>query len=137
MAAKEIADYFTGTIVADYVATILSLEPQGEIVEEGNFNQSVHMGDDGSEERISISSTPIFYVNFEYKYLSESDIGTLWDFYFNTSKANGIANSFKWSSRGDGHTYVVRFDSKLSRSGIKQSLMGAKAIRFRILGVSA
>ncbi len=132
MASKEIYDYVS-TIASDVDQT-LAIEAQGEIIEEGNFLQSIHSGDDGSEERISISSTPIFYVNFEWKYLSESDIGTIFDLYFDTAKANGIANSFKWSKRGDGHTYVVRFDMKLQRGGVKQSLMGARSVRLRILG---
>ncbi len=123
------------TIASDVNQT-LSLKPQGEIsAEEGEFNQKVHTGDDQSEERVNLgSTTPVFYVTFGYNVLSESDMGTLFDLYFDSAKAFGMVNSFKWSSRGDGHTYVVRFDMKLSRSGNAQSRMGAKGIRLRILG---
>jgi hypothetical protein len=123
------------TIAADVNQT-LSLKPQGEISsEEGSFTQKIFIGDDGSEQRVNLgSTTPIFYVTFDYKLLSESDMGTLFDLYFDSAKAFGMVNSFKWSSRGDTHTYVVRFDMKLSRSGNAQSRMGAKGIRLRILG---
>ncbi len=120
--------------MASDVDQTLSLSPNGEIVEEGEFNQAVHMGDDGSEERVTVSNNPIYYAVFDWVLLSESDIGTIFELYFDTAKAKGMSNSFKWSSRGDGHTYVVRFDSKLSRGGIKQSLMGTRGIRLRILG---
>ena len=132
MASKELYDYIS-TIASDVNQT-LSITPNGEITEEGGFNQTIHMGDDGSEERITISDNPIFFVQFDWSILSESDIGTIFDLYFDTAKAKGMSNSFKWSSRGDGHTYVVRFDSKLTRGGVTQSLMGTKGVRLRILG---
>jgi len=124
------------TIAPDYATTTLDITPQGEVIEEGNFHQNIHAGDDGSEERITIASTPIYYVEFDWTVLSESDIGTIFDFYFDSTKAYGRARSFKWT-RGDGHTYVVRFDSDFKRGGVKQSLMGTKGIRLRILGVIA
>jgi len=133
MAAKEMYDYLT-TIAADVDQT-LSIAPQGEISEEGGFTQKIHFGDDGSEERVNLGSTaPRFYCTFDYNILSESDMGTLWDLYFDDDKAFGMVKSFKWSSRQDGHTYVVRFDSALSRNGKMQSKMGSKGIRLRILG---
>jgi len=130
MAAKEMYDYLT-TIAPDVDQT-LSLTAQGVLSEEGSKSQAIHAGDDGSEERVSIASSFKFYVSFEYKILTESDMGTLFDLYFDSAKANGVANSFKWT-RGDGHTYVVRFNTVMGRSGIKQSLMGSK-IKLRILG---
>jgi hypothetical protein len=133
MANAELYDYLS-TITSDVNQT-LAIIPQGEITEEGSFTQEIHKGDDGSEERINLgSTTPEFYVTFAYKQLSESDMGTFFDLYFDSAKAFGTANSFKWSKRQDNHTYVVRFDCKLSRSGNAQSRMGASGIRLRILG---
>ena len=132
MAASEMYD-FLSTIASDVNQT-LSITPTGEIIEEGGFNQTVHMGDDGSEERVTISNNSIFFVQFDWGVLSEADIGTIFDLYFDTAKAKGMSNSFKWSSRGDGHTYVVRFDGKLTRGGSAQSLMGTRGIRLRVLG---
>lgn len=131
MAAKEMYDYLT-TIAPDVDQT-LSITAQGVISEEGAKAQAIHAGDDGSEERVSIASSFKFYATFDYKVLSESDMGTFFDLYFDSAKANGIVNSFKWV-RGDGHTYVVRFDTAFNRSGPRQSLMGSSKIKLRILG---
>lgn len=132
MAAKELYDYLS-TIAADVNQT-LSLVAQGEITEEGGFTQAVHSGDDGSEERVNLGGTaPIWYVNFNLNTLTASDAGTVVDLYFDTAKAYGMINSFKWAS-DDGHTYVVRFADPLPRSRHHGVLHGVKKIRLRILG---
>jgi hypothetical protein len=134
MASIEMYDKLT-TIAPDVDVT-LSLSCQGEISEEGGFTQKVHKGDDGSEERVNLGSTvPEFYCTFNYNLLSESDMGTIFDIYFDSTKAFGMIHSFKWSKRSDGHTYVVRFANELfTRSGNAQSRMAAKSIKLRILG---
>jgi hypothetical protein len=132
MAAKELYDYIS-TIASDVDQT-LAIDAQGEITEEGSFKQVINMGDDGSEERITLATLPIFYVTFDWNLLTEANMGTIFDLYFDAAKANGCGNSFKWSKRGDSHIYVVRFDCKLSRSGNNQARMGAKGIRLRVLG---
>lgn len=132
MAAFEIYDRLN-TITPDVDQT-LSITPQGDLTERGSFSQAINRGDDGSEERISLATAPIFYVNFDYKVLTDADMGTLFDLYFDPSKACGKLNSFKWSSRTDGHTYVVRFDSELSRAGNHIERMRASDIRLRVLG---
>jgi len=131
MAAKEIYDYVS-TITSDVDQT-LTIKAQGKVTEEGWFNQVIHMGDDNSEERITLSTTPIFYVSWVWNALTESDAGTIFDLYFDTAKANGKGNSFKWSAH-DGHTYVVRFDCTLKRTGQAVSRWGYPAIRLRVLG---
>ncbi len=129
MAAKEIYDYLS-TVTPDVDVT-LSVEAQGEISEESLENCVIHLGDDGSEERISLSTTPVFYVTFGYNVLSEADSGTILDLYH--TSACGMALSFKWSAY-DGHTYVVRFDSNLTRAGQAMSRMKMQGIRLKILG---
>ena len=134
MAAKEIYDYFTGTVTPDYNAAI-GILPQGEITEESSKSQTIHYGVDGSEERISFGTASIFYINLQWNILSESNSGTIFDFYNDPAKANGTQRSFKYAW-GDGHTYIVRFDCKLPRSGSAMSRLGIKSIRMKILGVS-
>lgn len=137
MAAKYIKDYFTGTVTADYATTVLSVAAQGTLSEESVKSQVIHYGVDGSEERISFGAQSIFYVTYKYNQLSESDAGTVFDFYNDSAKANGMQRSFKWSHAGDSNTYVVRFDSKLTRSGNSVSRYGYSDIRLKVLGVSA
>jgi len=70
------------TIASDVNQT-LSIACQGEITEEGGFNQKVHKGYDGSERRVNLgSTTPEFYCTFNWNQLSESDMGTIFDLYF-------------------------------------------------------
>lgn len=134
MAATEMYDKLA-TITSDVDQT-LAISAQGEISEEGGFSQEIHEGDDGSEERCNLgSTTPKFFCTFRINALSESDMGTIFDLYFDSAKAFGMVNSFKWSKRNDGHTYVVRFENELFiRHGRLQSAMGTEEIRLRILG---
>ena len=127
MASKEPYDYIS-TISADVDAT-LSIVAQGVVTEESRENTIIHIGDDESEERIILSSTPVFYVSFQWAMLSESDSGTVLDLYH--TSAQGMGKSFKWVH--DGHTYVVRFDCTLSRVGNSHHRYGSQ-VKLKILG---
>jgi len=137
MAAKELYDYLSST-TADNDAT-LSVKPNTVIVEEGSKTQSIHMGDDGSEERISHSDKSIFYCILIWTYRNESDAGTIMDFYHDAAKGNGNAESFKWTHPTDGHSYVVRFDGPLKRHLFSTGtvLFGFPSVRLRVLGYVA
>jgi hypothetical protein len=134
MAAKYMSDYFTGTLTADYT-TALTIKAQGVVTEEGSKNQVIHMADDNSEERITLSTGSILYVNWDLNQLSESDAGTVMDHYHDPAKANGIGRTFKWTAH-DTKNYVARWDCKLTRSGNALSRWGFKGLRLRVLGVS-
>lgn len=131
MSAKEVYDW-TSTVTPDYNAAI-GILPQGEITEVSSKSQVIHYGVDGSEERISFGTTSIFYINMQWNLLSESNSGTIFDWYNDPAKANGCQRSFKYAW-GDGHTYCIRFDCKLPRSGNAMSRLGIKNIRLKILG---
>lgn len=138
MAAKEIWDYLSATpVTPDYNAT-LTVYPQRVLVEEGEKNQVVHLGDDDSEEVISFSDDSIFFVELHWDDgISESDAGTIIDFYHDSAKANGRARSFKWtnySEISDEHTYVVRFASALHRRRRPPTIHEIANVRLRILG---
>jgi len=131
MAASEPYD-FLSTITSDYNYT-LSITAQETVTEEGFKNQIIHLADDNSEERISLSIGSIFYVNIPWPILSEADSGTIHDLYHDPNKANGMVRSFKWLSH-DSHTYVVRFDGKLGRTTGYGLRWGVPSVRMRILG---
>ena len=132
MAAVEMYDYIA-TVTADNNQT-LSVQPSRMITEIGSFKDKIHMGDDGSEERIQLSSTPIFYVTLYWNNRLAADIGTVFDFYFNAAYGNGRTESFKWSHPKDGHTYVVRFESELSRTILNPNIHGISYCKLRVLG---
>ena len=132
MAASELYD-FLSTITPDYSTTTLTISAQGEVTEESDKSQAIHIGVDGSEERISFNTSPIFYISWSYNILTESDAGTLFDLYNDSAKANGRQRSFKYQ-HGDGHTYVVRFDCTLIRKGRSVRTYGLPGIRLKVLG---
>lgn len=125
------ADYLT-TVSPDYSAT-LSITPQGVVSEESSKSGVIHLGVDGSEERIAFGTTPIFFISFSWNILSESDSGTIFDWYNDSAKANGTQRSFKYSY-GDGHIYTVRFANDLSRVGQAMSRLGVPGVRLKVLG---
>jgi len=131
MSSSELYDFLS--IITEQYDYTLAIKAQGAITEEGYKNQVVHLADDNSEERITLSPNSIFYVSWNWTQLTESNSGTIFDLYHDPLKANGIARSFKWTGH-DGHTYVVRFDCKLSRSGNALSRWGLPGIRLRVLG---
>lgn len=127
MSSKEPYDFLT-TIASDVNVTV-TLKAQGEVSEESTTNVIIHIGDDGSEERIVLASTPVFYATLQWNILSESDSGTLLDLYH--TSAQGKAKSWKWTH--GGHTYVVRFDCDMSRKGSAATRYGIP-VRLKLLG---
>lgn len=128
MAQKEPYDY-VATSTAD-VSTTLTLTPHGRVTEQSRENAVIHLGDDESEERIVLSSTPVFYLSWSWNVLSASDAGTILDLYH--TSAQGRGKSFQCTH--DGHTYVVRFDCDLSRTGQRNSRLSIPSVRLKILG---
>ena len=131
MSAKEMADYLS-TVSPDYNAT-LGITPQGVVSEESSKSGVIHIGADGSEERIAFGTVPIFFISFSWSILSESNSGTIFDWFNDPAKANGMQRSFKYAY-GDGHTYTVRFASDLSRVGQAMSRLGLPNVRLKVLG---
>jgi hypothetical protein len=126
------SDYFTGTVAADY-NTALTIKAQGIVTEEGYKNQVIHLADDNSEERVTLSTGSIFYVTWSLNQLSESDAGTVYDHYHDPAKANGMGRSFKWTAH-DTKNYTARWDCILSRAGNALSRWGYQKLRMRVLG---
>lgn len=128
MSAKTPYDYI-GVAVPD-VDVILTIKAQGQVSEQSRENTVVHLGDDESEERIILSTTPVFFLVFPYNVLSESDSGTVLDLYH--ASAQGMAKSFKCTHLT--HTYVVRFDMPMERKGQAPSRYGVPNVRLKLLG---
>lgn len=119
----------------DVGITPLNVTPQNVLTEEGDKNQSVHIADDGSEERISLSDSSIYYVEMQWDLITESTASTIYDYFHDTEKGNGKVRSFPWVHPIDGYTYVVRFDSKLQKKSYRGRRRSIDAVRFRVLGI--
>jgi len=129
MSAKEMYDYISVATPDNDVT--LSLAARGNLVERGTKKQVVHLGEDGSEERISLSDTSVFYLTYPFDKLRAADAGTVMDFWHDAAKGNGMAETFKLS-HSDGHVYVVRFDCDMERAirGVIHSI----SVVFKIIG---
>lgn len=136
MSAHEIWDYLSTTPISPDYNALLDISPQKVLYEEGTKNQIVQLGDDDSEAVISFSDTSIFYIRLSWDVLLESVAGTIFDWWHDTTKANGRARSFKFQDHGvtDQHTYVVRFDSDAIRSIRLAQIFGFTEIRLKVLG---
>lgn len=133
MAAKEMYDYLP-TVSPDISSTTLTVIAQNDIVEISDKRQSINEGDDASVEVITLSgTTPIFQVQIQWDDITESDMGTIFDFWNDPAKGNGRENTFAWTHPDDNHNYVVRFETNMSRIfGIESK--SVKKITLRIEG---
>jgi hypothetical protein len=134
MAAKEIYDYLSA-VTPDYSTTVLEVSPQRILVEEASWKQNIFETDDRSEQVITLGG-PFFDVTLEWPAISESDAGTIFDFFNDTNKGRGFARSFQWSHPKDGHVYVVKFRSVLKRtySAEQPSSMKIDSVGLRVVG---
>lgn len=116
MAVKNIYDYVS-VVTPDKDVTLSihpTVPPVVDIPERVTKKDIIHVADDGSEERMESGSGFSFYISISWNALSASDAGTVLDFWADPNKGNGKVNSFKYVHY-DGYTYVVRFDSDLTR----------------------
>jgi len=124
-------DYLSGTQPDSFIT--LSVSPS--YIEEFAYkNQSIIRCDDLTEEVISASDDPFFTVNLGWNVKSESDSGTIMDFWLSLSRGNGIKNSFLWTHNYDGYTYVVKFASAMTRSLLTSSIFRPANFTLRVLG---
>ena len=134
--AKEMYDYCS--IATPDNNETLDVKPSNVLVEEGSKNVIIHLGDDGSEERIALDTDSIFFVTLQWEPIGEEDSGTVVDFFNSTSKGCGTAKSFKWINFGEKsasrHVYVVRFASALSRSVRRGYIYGITGVKLKVLG---
>jgi len=134
--AKEMYDYCS--IATPDNDETLDVRPSNTLVEEGSKNVVIHLGDDGSEERVSLDTDSVFYVTLQWEPVDEDDSGTVVDFFNSTSKGCGMAKSFKWVNFGEPsasrHTYVVRFASGLKRGVRRGYIYGITGVKLKVLG---
>lgn len=100
---------------ADYTSTELTLAPSAVMQERPYKRQIKHEMDGITPVVISISDDVYFIVPVRWNYLTKSDSGTIFDLWLDSNKANGWKRTFYFVHPTDGHTYVARFWSDLSR----------------------
>ena len=132
----EMWDYLS-TVTADNDVT-LDVKPSNTLVEEGSKSVTIHLGEDGSEERIAHSDDSTFIVSLQWEPVSETNSETIMDFFHSPFKGCGMLSSFKWVHYGENsdrrHTYVVRFASDLSKSVRRGYIYGITNVKLEVLG---
>jgi len=131
MTAFNMSDYLNEG-VADY-DYVLSVSPQGQLIEAGLKKQVIRIADDGSEERITLDDDINFVVTFNWNGLTESEMGDIIDLYFNPSKANGIENTFYWTNPMDSVDYVVRFMGVIVRDIGPSWVHAMKRVQLKVI----
>jgi hypothetical protein len=134
MAAFEMYDFLSDAVPD--VEQTLTVDPQEIIFEEGEKAIEQHEGDDNSEESIILSTSTVFYVTLIWKNISQSDAGTIFNFYHSADYGCGTAKSFWWTppSSYDGHTYVVKFRGPLKRAYFPRLRYACPSVVLRIIG---
>jgi hypothetical protein len=133
----DLYDYLN-VATPDYSTTTLNVTPHTikfNIVK----NQTAHMFDDGSDRPIGLDDDVIVNINLQWNNgVTESDAGTIFDFYADSAKANAAAKSFKWYCPHDSHTYVVKFRNQLSKEWrtdlITKRYVGTPEIELKVVG---
>ena len=95
--------------VADYTSRELNVTPQNVLPEEGSKKQTKKEFDDGSIAVVTLSGQTRFNVSLQWDVLTHEDAGEILNFYHDSTKANGMENTFYWRHPIDGHIYVARF----------------------------
>lgn len=136
MAAKEIYDYFTGTVTADYTTAHLTLKARGDVKERSGYRQKKYDPDNGGRPTvITLSTTPVCYLDIPWGALSKEDSGTIYDFYMDSSKAYGMSRSFYYDHH-DGHNYTVIFDNDVIERLQRIGNIDGISVTLRVLGVA-
>lgn len=134
MAAIEIWDHLSSDAVAANTTETFTVDPQRILTESGEKYQTVKIGDDDSEERISFSNQTVFKLHLQWDVLNEADSGTIFDFWHSTAYGCGTYRSFRYTHPTDTHTYTVRFDSPLTRQIVPGSIYSVNEIVLKVLG---
>lgn len=135
MAARTMKDFLTAK-TATYTTTTLSVTPQSILPEMGYKTQIAHTFDDGSMSVASVSDASYFDVELQFNVLTESDAGTILDFWHSTSKANGMENTFYWDHPKETNVYVARFLGPITKTNkwIMGLLVSVDSVKLRVEG---
>lgn len=135
MAAKEMYDYLSA-VTADYTATELSISPQRTMIEDMDWIQEQHGRDDGNFGATTYADQPVFTVSLQWDVITEAESGTIFDFFADSAKAKGFERSFYWQHPVDGHTYTVKFFTKMQRvyQGGMPGHREISQVKFRVIG---
>ena len=108
--AQFLMSEYLSTVSAGYAYT-LSVTPQDEILITPLKTQAMLFTDANEPLIVNSNDATKFRVKVTWKTLELADAETIMELWCDTTKANGMATSFRWYNPADDKTYVVNFAS--------------------------
>jgi hypothetical protein len=138
--AGELWRYLTET-TADYTAEQLSLDPIKVMPVSAGYRQAKIEYDDNHAAVATFGLHPKMLVGLQFGHLSDTDMGTLMDFYLNYNKARGQERTFEWDPPArwpvSGVVYVARFWADNIEALIRPVFGGFSELRLFLEGYIA
>jgi len=126
---------YLSSISANYTATTLTITPRNVFTEVGQKSQRVYQSDGGTVVVTTTSTSNWFLVNLQWPTICPTDAATIFDFWNDSNKGNGMARTFYWKHPLDGRTYTVRFfSSDLKREYIHDTYRNIMDVTLRVEG---
>jgi len=142
MAAKRMKDYLPNLSASppDYYATVLAVPAQNVLTEQWSKEVEILAADSGGEQRLDLGDRTAKVV-LQFPSLTDSDAGTILDFWADPAKANGKIRTFLWQAPepyqnppSDNGIYVVRFDEDPSRTMNAAWIFGIASVTLKVFG---
>lgn len=129
--AGKLKDYLS-QVTADVDQT-LNISPSA-IRDVFDMNQTIHLGDDDSDEVITHSNGVVGFLECGWEIISASEADTIVDMFADPAKGNGRSSSFKLVHSKDANTYCVKFRTPLSRGYMIGEPNVVSTVMFKVLG---
>ena len=137
MANKEMWDYFTGTVTADYTTAIdwASFLSQNVLPFVRVTPKNTHEMGDGSILTVT-KGTLYFLITPQWNVITLSNHGILLDLYNLATQGNETARSFYYDHPADGHSYTAYFHGELKSSydAKMPNFMKIDPVELRVVG---
>jgi len=109
--ARYLMSEFLSTVAPDYAYT-LAVAPHNEMSVEPLKTQKMLYTDANTPLVLNVNNASKFLISLVWEKLVLTDAEIIMELWTDTSKADGLANSFRWTNPDDSATYTVHFATK-------------------------
>lgn len=122
-------------VTPDYTTTKITKSANFDLPVAGAYKQVINETDGGSRKIVTMKSTPDSTATIRFTGVEQTEADTLSDFYYNSSKAYGMARSYIWQHSQTLEEYTVQNISEYTETAVIKSF-GRYDISFtvKILG---
>ena len=108
-------------VTPDYTATKITVSANFDLAVAGAYKQVVNETDGGSRKVVTMKTTPDSTVTIKFTGVKQTDANTLSDFYYNSTKAYGMARSYVWQHSQTLEEYTVQNISEYTETAVISS----------------